>query len=336
MLLTKGARSLKCAATFAMKIIFKTLIVLLLVILCLVPARAQTPSWSERMAATAMTRWANSWETDPARTEKWSYEQGVLLKGIENVWLNTADGKYFNFIQRSIDRFVTDDGNIKTFKLDDYNLDNVNEGKLLLTLYRVTEKEKYKKAADHLREQLKTQPRTHEGGFWHKKIYPFQMWLDGLYMGDAFYAEYAAIFHDDAAFNDIAKQFVWMEAHARDPRTGLLYHGWDESKQQRWANSQTGLSPNFWARAIGWYGMALVDTLDYFPENHPERAELIAILKRLAPAIEKYQEPSSGLWYQILDKQNEKGNYLEASAACMFVYTLAKGVRRGYLPEHYL
>jgi len=161
------------------------------------------------------------------------------------------------------------------------------------------------------------------------------MWLDGLYMGEPFYAEYAAIFHEDAAFNDIAKQFVWMEAHARDPKTGLLYHGWDESKQQRWANPQTGLSPNFWARAIGWYGMALVDTLDYFPENHPERAELLAILKRLAPAIEKYQEPSSGLWYQILDKQNEKGNYLEASAACMFVYTLAKGVRRGYLPDRY-
>jgi unsaturated rhamnogalacturonyl hydrolase len=297
---------------------------------------AQSGSSSEQIAAAAMNRWKNSWETDPARTEKWSYEQGVLLKGIEGLWLNTADGKYFNFIQRSIDRFVNDDGTIKTYKLDDFNLDNINEGKLLLTLYRVTEKEKYKKAADHLREQLKTQPRTHEGGFWHKKIYPFQMWLDGLYMGEPFYAEYAAIFHDDAVFNDIAKQFVWMEAHARDPKTGLLYHGWDESKQQRWANPQTGLSPNFWARAIGWYGMALVDTLDYFPENHPERAELLAILKRLAPAIEKYQDARSGLWYQILDKQNEKGNYLEASAACMFVYALAKGVRRGYLPDRYL
>ena len=244
-----------------MKIIFRTLIILLLVILYRLSATAQTPSWSERIAATAMTRWANSWETDPSRTEKWSYEQGVLLKGIENVWLNTADGKYFTFIQHSIDRFVNDNGTIKTYKLEDYNLDNINEGKLLLTLYRVTEKEKYKKAADQLREQLKTHPRTHEGGFWHKKIYPYQMWLDGLYMGEPFYAEYAATFHEDAAFDDIAKQFIWMEAHARDPKTGLLYHGWDESKQQRWANPQTGLSPNFWARAIGWYAMALVDTL---------------------------------------------------------------------------
>ena len=319
-----------------MNLIFRITLILCLVWIGLTPVHGQSPSPAERLAATAMTRWQNSWETDPARSERWSYEQGVLLKGIENVWLNTADGKYFSFIQRSIDRFVTDDGNIKTFKLEDYNLDNVNEGKLLLTLYRITEKEKYKKAADHLREQLKGQPRTHEGGFWHKKIYPYQMWLDGLYMGEPFYAEYAMLFHDTAAFDDIAKQFIWMEAHSRDPKTGLLYHGWDESKQQRWANPQTGLSPQFWGRAIGWYAMALVDTLDYFPEDHPQRAELIAILKRLAPVIQKYQDPKSGTWFLILDKPGEKGNYLEASAACMFVYALAKGVRMGYLPDSYL
>jgi unsaturated rhamnogalacturonyl hydrolase len=319
-----------------MNLIFRLTLLVFLVWIALTPAYGQSPSPAERMAATAMTRWQNSWETDPARTERWSYEQGVLLKGIENVWLNTADGKYFKFIQQSIDRFVTDDGNIKTFKLEDYNLDNINEGKLLLTLYRITEKEKYKKAADHLREQLKGQPRTHEGGFWHKKIYPYQMWLDGLYMGEPFYAEYAMLFHDTAAFDDIAKQFIWMEAHSRDAKTGLLYHGWDESKQQRWANQQTGLSPEFWGRAIGWYAMALVDTLDYFPQDHPKRAELIAILKRLAPVIQKYQDAKSGTWYLILDKPGEKGNYLEASAACMFVYALAKGVRHGYLPDSYL
>jgi unsaturated rhamnogalacturonyl hydrolase len=320
----------------SMKIILKAILISSVATIGVGAVYAQSTSWSERMAETAMTRWANSWETDPAKMEKWSYEQGVLLKGIEDVWLNTADGKYFTFIQHSIDRFVNDDGTIKTYKLDDYNIDNINEGKLLLKLYRVTEKEKYKKAADLLRGQLRSHPRTHEGGFWHKKIYPYQMWLDGLYMGEPFYAEYAATFHEDAAFDDIAKQFIWMEAHARDPKTGLLYHGWDESKQQRWANPQTGLSPNFWARAIGWYAMALVDTLDYFPQEHPERAELIAILKRLAPALEEYQDAKSGLWYQVLDKGTEKGNYFEASAACMFVYAFAKGVRRGYLPDHYL
>ena len=161
------------------------------------------------------------------------------------------------------------------------------------------------------------------------------MWLDGLYMGEPFYAEYAATFHENAAFDDIAKQFILMENHARDPKTGLLYHGWDESRKQRWADPKTGQSPNFWGRAVGWYAMALVDTLDYFPKDHPRRDALLTILKRLAVAIEKYQEPKSGVWYQVLDKANAPGNYLEASASCMFVYALAKGVRHGYLPASY-
>jgi unsaturated rhamnogalacturonyl hydrolase len=183
---------------------------------------------------------------------------------------------------------------------------------------------------------LKSQPRTSEGGFWHKKIYPEQMWLDGLYMAEPFYAEYAATFREGADFDDIARQFVLMERHARDSRTGLLYHGWDESRKQRWADPATGRSPNFWGRAMGWYAMALVDTLDYFPKGHPQRAELLAILRRLAAAVEKYQEPESGLWYQVLDRGGAEGNYLEASASCMFVYALAKGVRQGYLPASYL
>src|SRR3954451_13822170 len=287
------------------------------------------------MASTAMTVWKDTLFTDPNRSERWNYEQGVLLKGIEGVWYNTGDGRYFRYIQHITDRFVNDDGTIRTYKPDEYNIDTVLPGRNLLLLYKVTGQDKYRKAAAALREQLKTHPRTNEGGFWHKKIYPYQMWLDGLYMGEAFYAEYAATFHDNVAFDDIAKQFIWMEAHVRDAKTGLLYHGWDESKQQRWSNPHTGLSPNFWSRAIGWYAMALVDTLDYFPQDHPRRADLIAILKRLAPAIEKYQDSKSGVWYQVTDKPTEKGNYFEASGACMFVYALAKGVRHGYLSEHY-
>ena len=162
------------------------------------------------------------------------------------------------------------------------------------------------------------------------------MWLDGLYMGEPFYAEYAATFHEDAAFDDIAKQFVLMELHSRDAKTGLLYHGWDESRKQRWADPVTGRSPNFWGRAMGWYAMALVDTLEIFPKDHAQRPALLAILNRLAVAIEKYQEPESGLWYEVLDKGGKKGNYLEASASCMFVYALAKAVRLGYLPANYL
>jgi unsaturated rhamnogalacturonyl hydrolase len=191
-------------------------------------------------------------------------------------------------------------------------------------------------AADLLRNQLKNQPRTQEGGFWHKKIYPHQMWLDGLYMGEPFYAEYSKAFDEPQNFDDIANQFIWMEKHARDAKTGLLYHGWDESKEQKWANKTTGTSPNFWDRALGWYVMGLLDVLDTFPKDHPKRPELIAIFQRLMPAIVKYQDPKEGCWYQVMDKMDGKGNYLEASGTAMFVYGLAKGVRMGYLDKSFL
>jgi unsaturated rhamnogalacturonyl hydrolase len=302
------------------------------VLLVALYAAAQTKPISEQAAATAMTAlWRES-----GYPAKWTYDHGLVLKGIERVWINTGDKQYFDFIKRSMDHFVADDGTVRTYSQDEYNIDNVLPGRNLLFLYKATREEKYKKAAALLREQLNTHPRTSEGGFWHKKIYPSQMWLDGLYMGEPFYAEYAVTFNEPAAFDDIAKQFILMERHSRDDKTGLLYHGWDESKQQRWANPQTGRSPNFWGRAMGWYAMALVDTLDYFPEKHKQRAELVAILNRLAQAVAKYQEPRSGLWYQVLDKGTAKGNYLESSAACMFVYALAKGVRDGHLPDSYM
>ena len=318
-----------------MKTISKTILFVSLLGLQVMFANAQQQPLSERMAATVMTQWKDSWEAEVGKQEKWSYEQGVVLKGIESVWRKSGDEKYFHYIQHSMDRFVNEDGSIKGYKLDDYNIDNVLNGRILLPLYKVTHKEKYRKAADLLRAQLKTHPRTSEGGFWHKKIYPSQMWLDGLYMGEPFYAEYAATFHEDEAFDDIARQFILMESHARDPKTGLLYHGWDESRQQRWANPQTGRSPNFWGRAMGWYAMALVEVLDYFPKDHPQRNSLIAILNRSAAAIEKYQDRKSGLWYEVLDKGGTRGNFVEASASCMFVYALAKGVRLGYLPSSY-
>jgi len=324
------------STAFGMKI-KQTVIVVLLVVLSATSLHAQQPTLSEQIAATAMnTLWRDSAKNENGQPSRWSYEQGVVLKGIEGVWLSTGDGRYFSFIQKGMDNFVNADGSISTYKAEDFNLDNINCGKMLLLLYKVTGQDKYRKAATLLREQLKNHPRTSDGGFWHKKIYPDQMWLDGLYMAEPFYAEYATTFHESSAFDDIAKQFVLMESHARDPKTGLLYHGWDESKRQRWADPVTGHSPNFWDRAIGWYAMALVDTLDSFPRTHPQRAELIAILNRLAKAVAKYQDPKTGLWYQVVDKGTEQGNYLEASGSSMFVYALAKGVRNGYLPATYL
>ena len=296
----------------------------------------QSQPLSQRVASTAMTAlWRDAAKKEEGYPSRWTYDHGVVLKGIEGIWLSTGDGDYFRFIQRSMDHFVNDDGTIRTYNLDDYNIDNINPGRNLLLLYKVTGQEKYRKAAELLRSQLSTHPRTSDGGFWHKKIYPTQMWLDGLYMGEPFYAEYSAMVHDDKAFDDIAKQFILMEQHSRDAKTGLLFHGWDESRKQRWADPKTGRSPNFWGRAIGWYAMALVDTLDYFPKDHPQRGELIAILNRLAKTVANYQDAPSGLWYDVVDKGTAKGNYLESSAGAMFVYALAKGVRNGYLANSY-
>lgn len=292
---------------------------------------AQVPL-TEQMFQTVMNTWKDS--IPIGGQNKWSYDMGVVLKGLEGAWMNSGDVRYFHAIQKKMDWFVQNDGTIKGYEAAEYNIDHVNNGKLVLLLYRVTGKEKYKKAADHLREQLRTHPRTHEGGFWHKKVYPYQMWLDGLYMGAPFYAEYAMLFHEDTAFNDIANQFIWMEKHARDEKTGLLHHAWDESRQQQWADKTTGKSPLFWARAMGWYSDALVDALDYFPLQHPKRQALIDILNRLVNAVEKQQDPATGLWYDIMNYNGpgKEKNYFEASASCQFVYAIAKGVRKGYLP----
>lgn len=307
---------------------------------CLGSAFATDLPWSERAANAAISRWPDGRLASPDTPSAWKYELGTLLEGVDDVWLNTADPRYFHYIQNSVNALLGPDGSIPTYKYDEYQLDNILMGRQLLLLYRVTQKPIYLKAATMLYDQLEHQPRTPSGGFWHKARYSNQMWLDGLYMAEPFYAEYAALSHHPEKFSDITHQFVLMEEHARDPKTGLLYHGWDESKQQRWANPTTGDSPEFWARAMGWYMMALVDTLDYYPEGDPGRgsgrAQLIAILQSEADAVAKYQDPGSGLWYQVIDKSTAKGNYLESSASCMLVYALAKGVRHGYLPERYL
>jgi unsaturated rhamnogalacturonyl hydrolase len=270
------------------------------------------------------------------RPAKWSYDQGVVLEGIDAVWKNTGKGEYFNYMQSCMDFFVTKEGTINTYKFDEFNIDHIKNGRTLLRLYKVTGQQKYFKAATLLWEQLQKHPRTNEGGFWHKKIYPYQMWLDGLYMGQPFYAEYAALIKNDNAFDDIANQFIWMEKNALDTKTGLLYHGWDESRAQQWADKKTGRSPHFWGRAMGWYGMGLVDVLDYFPKNHPKHKDLVSILNRFAVAVKKVQDPKSGVWFDILDMPTAKGNYLESSASSMFVYAFAKGVRQGHLPASFL
>ena len=297
-------------------------------------ASAQVPV-SQQLAQTAISNWPDSFLIGNDKAAKWRYDQGVILKGVEQVWKLSGEGRWYEYIRKSMDFYVNNEGDIRGYKDTEYNIDHINNGKLLLLLYRVTEQAKYKKAADRLRTQLKTHPRTSEGGFWHKQIYPSQMWLDGLYMAQPFYAEYAKLFHDDSAFNDIARQFIVMEKNARDPQTGFLYHGYDESRTQQWADKTTGRSPHVWGRAAGWFGMALVDVLDFFPAEHPQRAELVNILKRFAAMATALQDKKSGVWYDIPNLPRRAGNYKEASASCMFVYTLAKAARLGYIDETY-
>jgi unsaturated rhamnogalacturonyl hydrolase len=322
-----------------MKFLFKIVGIFLLVGMTrsLLPSvHAEQQQCSRRAANAAIRRWPDGHFPPAGQRWVWNYELGTLLEGMDAMWLNTADARYYNYIKSSVDQFVSSDGSIPTLKPEEYQLDNILLGRQLLLLYGVTQEPRYAKAAALLYQQLMHQPRNPAGGFWHKQRYPNQMWLDGLYMAEPFYAEYASTFHHPEAFTDITHQFVLMDEHARDPRTGLLYHGWDESKQERWANKETGLSSQFWARGMGWYMMALVDTLPYYPAEDPGRKKLIAQLERDAAAVARYQDGASGLWYQVLDKAGKKGNFLESSASCMFVYALTKGVRLGYLPERYL
>lgn len=289
----------------------------------------EPPDWSVLMTDSVLKR-------HPLLAENWRYEAGVILTAVQQVWLKTKESKYYDYLKTNIDEFVGPEGDIRTYHLEEYNLDQINEGKVLFFLYNQTGDERYQQAAALLHQQLQTHPRTSEGGFWHKQIYPHQMWLDGLYMAGPFYAEFAQRFNDPAGFDDVARQITLLEHHTRDAKTGLLYHAWDERKSQRWANPTTGCSPHFWGRAVGWFMMALMDALDFWPEQHPFRPQIMAIFERTASAVIKVQDQSTGLWYQVLDQGHRSGNYLEASASCMMVYALSKGVNQGYLSQTYL
>ena len=288
---------------------------------------------AQQMAATVLLQHPST--TPTACT--WGYEDGFRLDGMAAMWHNTADPAIFNFIKAAVDPCIAADGSIVGYKAETHTLDNIEMGRAVLFLYRVTSQPKYALAAKFLHDQLALQPRTPSGGYWHKQIYPNQMWLDGAYMAEPFRAEYAVTFQSPADFDDIAKQLLLMDANMRDPDSGLLRHGWDESKQMSWADKTTGLSPEVWGRAMGWYAMALVDTLDWFPpssdQSHPQRAALIAALNRTMAAVIEVQDAKTGLWWQVMTHGSEPGNFFEASASCMFTYALARGVRMGYLPQ---
>lgn len=290
--------------------------------------------WSERMALSLMHRHPDAYMIDDAKKPHWDYVHGLVLISMEELNKQKKDPKYFNYIKKYVDDLIGTDGTISTYKEDAYNIDMILAGRILFNLYDTTKDNRYLVAMQTLRKQLEGQPRTASGGFWHKKIYPNQMWLDGLYMGEPFYTQYTITNENGAKLDDIAKQFELIQLHATDKKTGLLYHAWDESRQMPWSNKETGNSPNFWSRSIGWYMMALVDVLDYFPKNHPKQKELVAYLNNIATSLEKFQD-KSGIWYQVTDKGGEPGNYLESSGTSMFSYAMAKGVNKGYLPKKF-
>lgn len=290
---------------------------------------------AKRMADSEMVHFPKASTVDFNPEGKWSYTPGLVSFAMMELYEVADDEKYYEYAKGYADQFINEEGVIEQYNRSDFNIDNVNSGKFLFDLYEKTGDERYKKAIFQLRDQLNDHPRTSEGGFWHKKRYPHQMWLDGLYMGAPFYAEFGKTFGEPEAFDDVVNQFVTVHKHTYDSVTGLNYHAWDESREQRWSDPETGLSPHFWGRAMGWYAMALVDALDYIPENQPGRADVINILKEVAAGIKRFQHEKTGLWYQVLDQGDREGNYLESSVSSMFTYTLLKATRLNYIDQQY-
>lgn len=290
--------------------------------------------WSVRMAESEMVRNPESWQVDFQPSLKWDYCHGLELGAMMDVYDRYGDAKFYEYALAYADTMVNEDGTIKKYKLTDYSLDRINSGKMLFRIYEQTKEEKYKKALDLLRSQFEGQPRNADGGFWHKKVYPNQMWLDGLYMGTPFLAEYAYRNNEPQAYQEVINQIKIVARHTYDPANGLFRHACDVSKREKWADKETGQSQHCWGRALGWYAMAIVDDLDFIPQHEPGRDSVLVILNHIAKMLKKYQSPE-GLWYQVMDKSGEPGNYLESSCSAMFVYSLFKAVRKGYIPSSY-
>lgn len=270
------------------------------------------------------------------KKSKWNYVDGCMIKAILEMYSITGDKKYLDFADGFVDAKVDDNGIIAGYNVEDLNIDNVNAGKTLFELYDITGKEKYRKAIDLIYSQIEKMPRTKEGNFWHKKIYPNQVWLDGLYMGQPFYAEYDTRYGNKEHYSDIFNQFKNVYRIMRNPLNGLYYHAYDESREIFWCDKVTGLSQNVWLRAIGWYSMALLDTYDKIDKDVTEiRDFLKKALTELVEAMIKYQDKETGMWYQVVNFGGMDKNYLETSGSSILAYAILKGVRLGVLPEEY-
>lgn len=276
------------------------------------------------------------WNIERVRQGKpsdWNYIDGCMITALLSMAGITGDRRYFDFAERVIDHFVNEDGTIRTFDPEKHSLDDINEGRVLFELYEKTGKEKYRKAAAYLYQQLQRQPRTAEGSFWHKLIYPNQVWLDGIYMAQPFAALYQR-YAGEGDYSDVFRQIRTVRDRMRDAQTGLYYHGYDASKAAFWADRQTGLSKSFWLRALGWFSVALADLLEILPEGDG-RQELAGIFRDLMESLCRYADPDTGMYYQVVDQGTRAGNYLESSGSSMIAYAMLKGARLGVLPKEY-
>ena len=266
----------------------------------------------------------------------WNYIDGCMMTSLYTIYKQTGLKKYLEFIDEFVDYYVYEDGSIRGYDLETYNVDNLNEGRVLFDLYRETGKEKYKKAIELLHSQVLGQPRTGTGNFWHKKIYPNQVWLDGLYMAQVFYTRYESEFNGGKNYADIVSQFQSVYDNMFDKEKKLYYHGWDWSKTAFWADEKTGLSKSFWLRSEGWYTVALVDAISYFDDKAiAEKSQLIKIFRETLEGLESYIDPAGHMFYQVIDQMGREGNYLETSGSAMISYAMMKGARLGYVDKRF-
>jgi unsaturated rhamnogalacturonyl hydrolase len=289
--------------------------------------------WSVRMANSVISR-SDSLIYYVDRNPRWAYDVAFLGMAVDR--LGNSDPRYSKYLEEWVDYFVKPDGTVLDYKLTEYNLDRIFPGRDIITVYKRNPDPKYKIALDNFIEQLNTHPKTNSGGYWHKKIYPWQMWLDGIFMASTFMAQYAREFNDPKWFDVATAQTKMIYEKTLDKNSGLLMHAWDESHSQKWCDPATGQSHYPWSRATGWYILAIEDILEYLPENHPDRADLITILQKTCDALVKVRDPKTGLWFQVLNQGGREGNYPEGSGSAMYAYAFARGAHKGYLDKKYL
>jgi unsaturated rhamnogalacturonyl hydrolase len=319
---------------------FKKNILVLLLVLSSCSFQAQDhkkgqpdQKWSVKMANSVISR-SDSLIYYVDRNPKWAYDVALLGMAIDK--LGKIDIRYSKYMETWVDHFVKPDGSVLDYNIKEYNLDRIFPGRNVITVYLRKVEPRYKIALDNFIEQLKSQPKTKSGGYWHKNIYPWQMWLDGIYMASTYMAQYAKVFDSPAWFDVACTQTKMIYDKTLDTKSGLLMHAWDESRTQKWCDPSTGKSHYPWSRATGWYILAIEDILEYLPENHPDRADLISILQKTCEALLRVRDPRTGLWYQVLNEGGREENYIEGSGSAMYTYAFARGAHKGYLDSKFL